>query len=378
MVKMRKRIILPVLMFIGIGCCGAQVRVSKTATPPTKSYPMQGPFTDVELRRFIALDPIDSHTHVYQSTPIFTAFLQRLNLHVLDILITRVPDRKDLDIERQQAWDFVRASNGHSSLCSTFNPFLYSQQGFSQAAIAEIDDDFAKGAVAVKIWRNLGELVKDPNGNYILPDNPVFEPIYKDIAAHNKTLIAHVADPDTMWQAPNPAADDYSSQTENSKWYFYNKPHPPSKAAILRARDHLLEENPNLRVVGAHLGSMEADFNQLSQHLDRYPNFAIDVAGRMAYFETRPRAEMIAFISKYQDRLIYGTDNEFDAGRNAKDTAQDWEDTYANDWRYFATRDIISYRDKKVQGLDLPPSIVRKIYHDNAVKWFPGILVSAQ
>jgi hypothetical protein len=50
----------------------------------------------------------------------------------------------------------------------------------------------------------------------------------------------------------------------------------------------------------------------------------------------------------------------------------DWEDTYANDWRYLATNDTILY--KKVQGLDLPPSILRKIYHDNAVKWFPGIL----
>jgi hypothetical protein len=27
-----------------------------------------------------------------------------------------------------------------------------------------------------------------------------------------------------------------------------------------------------------------------------------------------------------------------------------------------------------VQGLALSPAILRKIYHDNAVKWFPGIL----
>jgi hypothetical protein len=55
---------------------------------------------------------------------------------------------------------------------------------------------------------------------------------------------------------------------------------------------------------------MEADFNQLAQHLDDYPNFAVDLAARMPYLVMRPRADMIAFIEKYQDRLLYATDNE--------------------------------------------------------------------
>jgi hypothetical protein len=58
---------------------------------------------------------------------------------------------------------------------------------------------------------------------------------------------------------------------------------------------------------------MEADFNQLAQRLDDYPNFAVDLAARMPYLVMRPRADMIAFIEKYQDRLLYATDNEFSA-----------------------------------------------------------------
>lgn len=362
-----------------MGCSKQQLPTPLTATlPVTVTSPVSGPFSVQELRQFTALNPIDSHTHIYQSAPLFFVFLQKLNIHVLDILVTRIPDQKDLDTERQQAWEFIHASDGHATLCSTFNPFTYRRHDFSQKAIAQINHDFAQGAIAVKIWRNLGEEVKDANGNYIMPDDPVFNPIYRDIAAHNKTLVAHIADPDTMWEAPNPAADDYSSQTKHSEWYMYRKAHAPSKQAILRARDHLLEENPNLRVVGAHLGSMEANFGQLSQHLDRYPNFAVDIAGRMSYFETRPRAEIIAFITRYQDRLIYGTDNEFDPGQNAQNAVKGWEDTYANDWRYFSTNDTLSYRGQKVQGIALPQSILRKIYHDNAVKWFPGIIVNSQ
>jgi hypothetical protein len=39
---------------------------------------------------------------------------------------------------------------------------------------------------------------------------------------------------------------------------------------------------------------------------------------------------------------------------------------------------IILYRKKRVRGLALPPSVLRKIFHENAVKWFPGILGKSQ
>ena len=202
----------------------------------------------------------------------------------------------------------------------------FSQPNFSGEAIRKLNEDFARGAIAVKFYKVVGMEIKDSKGNYILPDNPVFEPIFKDIAAHNKTLIAHLADPDSAFEAPNPDAPDYEYLMQNPKLYMYGKAGAPTKPQILQSRDHILDKNPNLRMVGAHLGSMESDFNQLGQHLDQYPNFAVDLAARMAYFEMQPREKMIEFITKYQDRLIYGTDNEFYPA--VSDTPKDWEDTY--------------------------------------------------
>jgi hypothetical protein len=360
------------------GCGNRQtVNPSQPASSGEAVTPVVGPFSADELQKFNKLDPVDSHVHIYQTNPAFLALLQRLNLHVLNIIVPRSPDQRDLDQERQQSWDFVRASHGQATLCTTFNPFVYRAPGFSRSAISQIDRDFAQGAVAVKIWKNIGEQVKDAKGNYILPDNPVFEPIYKDIAAHNKTLIAHVADPNTIWEAPRPAAPDYSYYMKHPEWYMYNKPNAPSKEAILQARDHLLELNPKLRVVGAHLGSMEADLHQLGQHLDHYPNFAVDIAARMPYLVLQPRADMIAFIEKYQDRLLYATDNELLAGDSVSEALGSWENTYAFDWRFLATDDTLQYKDRKVQGLNLPAPILAKLYHENAVRWIPGILASS-
>jgi hypothetical protein len=366
------------LLISGLVIAGCSNRQTANPSQPASSgeavTPVVGPFSADELQKFNKLDPVDSHVHIYQTNPAFLALLQRLNLHVLNIIVPRSSDQRDLDQERQQSWDFVRASRGQATLCTTFNPFVYRAPGFSRSVINQIDRDFAQGAVAVKIWKNIGEQVKDAKGNYILPDDPAFEPIYKDIAAHNKTLIAHVADPNTIWEAPTPAAPDYSYYMKHPEWYMYQKPNAPSKEAILRARDHLLELNPKLRVVGAHLGSMEADLHQLGQHLDQYPNFAVDIAARMPYLVLQPRADMVAFIEKYQDRLLYATDNELLAGDSVSEGLRSWENTYAFDWRFLATDDTLQYKDRKVQGLNLPAPILAKLYHENAVRWIPGIL----
>jgi hypothetical protein len=83
---------------------------------------------------------------------------------------------------------------------------------------------------------------------------------------------------------------------------------------------------------------------------------------------------MIAFIEKYQDRLLYATDNDFLADAGVAGSLRSWENVYAFDWRFLSTSDTLKYKDRSIQGLNLPPQILRKLYHDNAVRWIPGIL----
>jgi predicted TIM-barrel fold metal-dependent hydrolase len=369
-----KKLVGLLLLIVSVSACTTQP--TKKAPAPASNQPVTGPFSATELEAFTALEPIDTHTHVYQSNPAFYAMLQRLHMHILDICVDddHTPLMKDLPLEIKDVLQVMHGSDGYVAFCTTFDPFKFRQRGFARNAIRQINHNFDQGAIAVKIWKNIGMELKDARGRYILPDNPIFEPIYRDIAEHHKTLIAHVADPNSAWEAPNPASPDYSYFKKNPEWYMYGRAHPASKEQILRARDDILEENPNLRLVGAHLGSMEANFPQLAQHLDQYANFAVDMAARMPYVMMQPHASVIAFITKYQDRLIYGTDLGFSPTANPQATVSEWEDYYARDWRFLATNDIVEYHGRKFQGLDLPQPILQKIYHDNAVHWFPGIL----
>jgi predicted TIM-barrel fold metal-dependent hydrolase len=372
-----KRIALSFLLILAVS--GYQQQASKASTSAVSTsastVPVSGPFSVEELKHFTALEAIDTHTHVFKKSAIFYAMLTKLDLHILNILVAddTIPIYADFSKQAEEARVVVGGSNRRVALCTMLDAYKFDRPDFSAEAIRKLNQDFARGAIAVKFYKVVGMEIKDAKGNYVMPDDPVFEPIFKDIAAHNKTLIAHLADPDSAFEAPNPAAEDYEYLMHHPELYMYGKVGAPTKAEIMEARDHILEKNPNLRMVGAHLGSMESNLNELGRHFDQYPNFAVDLAGRMPYFEMQPRAAMIEFITRYQDRLIYGTDNELYPDDNAQETMTDWENTYANEWRYLATNDTILYKNKRVQGLALPQPILRKLYHDNAVKWFPGI-----
>jgi predicted TIM-barrel fold metal-dependent hydrolase len=329
--------------------------------------PMQG---------FAKMSPLDVHVHIYKETPALNTFLMRYDLHMLDIAVLddRDPLYNSLEIQLKEAKSVVVGSAGHVALCTTFSPYDFEQPGFADRAIRQLNEKFADGAIAVKIYKTIGMEIRKKNGSYLMPDDPVFRPIYQDIATQNRTVIAHLAEPTSSWQPPNPDSPDYEYYKSHPGEFAYAHPGWPSKAAILAARDHILEENPNLRVVGAHLGSMELDVDEIARRFDRYHNFTVDTAARVPYLMLQPRGKVRDFMIKYQDRVLYGTDFEMMPTANVAGELNGWRETYARDWKYFATDETIDYSGHKITGLKLPVSVLRKLYHDNAVQWFPGIL----
>jgi hypothetical protein len=42
--------------------------------------------------------------------------------------------------------------------------------------------------------------LKSSSGKYLMPDDPVFDPIFEVIQAHDRTLYAHLAEPSAAWR----------------------------------------------------------------------------------------------------------------------------------------------------------------------------------
>jgi len=355
---------------------GLSIALSAVAQAPTSaSAAAQRVDEEGALRAFAAIHPIDVHVHVFKTDPAFQKMLERLTLKLMDILVTddTNPHRKHLQQQIDDAEALVRASGGHVALCTTFDPYKFGSTSFSADAIQQVDRDFARGALAVKIWKNIGMEIKDSSGQYIMADDPTFEPIYKDIASHGKTLMTHQAEPDVAWGPPDASDPSWSYYQENPQWYVGNRPGFPSKQRILDARDHVLANNPKLRMVGVHLGSMERNLDNIASHLDKYPNFAIDTAARMEYLMLMPTEKVSAFLIKYQDRVLYGTDLDLHADADVQDALSEWQSTYARDWKFLATGETMTVEGKHVHGLNLPQPVLQKIFRDNAMRWIPGL-----
>jgi predicted TIM-barrel fold metal-dependent hydrolase len=338
-------------------------------TPPQHTSDEQA------LKSLAALQPIDVHVHVFQSDLAFQSMLEQLNMKLINIVVMddTLPYRKDLQPQIDDALKLVRSSKGHVALCTTFDAYKFNDPDFPKEALEQIDRDFTNGAIAVKIWKNIGLEIKDPDGKFVMPDDPKFAPIYADIQKHGKTLMSHVAEPNVAWGPPDPDDPSWSYYKEHPQWFFYGREGFPAKNTILAARDHILAQNPKLRMVGVHLGSMEKDLDGVANRFDRYPNFAVDTAARMEYLMLTPNQKVKSFLTKYADRVLYGTDLDLLANAKADESVKEWKSVYARDWRYFATDETFDLNGKKVQGLKLPAPVLKKIYRTNASHWIPPV-----
>lgn len=357
--------------FVVLACGARSLDAASSPSSPASAKEMS---TEQALQAFAAIHPVDVHVHIFKTDPAFQAMLERLHLKVMNILVVddTLPYRRGLAAQVDVARQLVASSHGHIAWCTTFDPYKFGSPNFDADAIQQLNKNFAQGAIAVKIWKNIGMELKH-NGKFVFADDPEFEPIYKDIAQHGKTLMAHQAEPDVAWGPPDPSDPSWSYYQDNPQWFLYKKPGFPTKQEILRARDHVVAMNPDLRMVGVHLGSMEKNLDTIAQDFDRYPNFAIDMAARMEYLMLAPHDQVRAFLIKYQDRVLYGTDLDLPPDAKVPQDLKEWESTYARDWKFLATDQMLHYNGKQVRGLDLPPAVLRKIFRANAQHWIPGL-----
>jgi predicted TIM-barrel fold metal-dependent hydrolase len=321
-----------------------------------------------------AFGRIDTHIHIHRDAPALLDAMNASNWRGLDIVVCPASGDESFDLEDKlrATLKVHRDSGGTVAWASTFDARGFEKPRFADRTVDRLRRSFDDGAVAVKIWKNIGMAIKSKSGAYLLPDDPALRPVYEAIQKADKTLIAHLAEPDGAWlplDAKNPELAYYSS---NPQWHMFGKVGAPVKDAILEARDRVLARYPKLRVVGCHLGSDEDELKRLAKRLDAYPNFAVDTAARVRYFARGDRDQAREFLTRYQDRVLYATDFSFRAGDPAA-AARSLQTRHDRDWVYFSRGEMMEYDGSPTRGLGLPDGVIRKIFRENALRWLPGL-----
>jgi len=332
-------------------------------------------FTDKDFQTILK---IDSHVHLNSQNGFFEEQAGKDNF----LLITLNVDHSDsLSVMKQldNALLSVKKFPGRVFYGATFyfDTTGWGTNMWSQNVIKHLSSNISGGAVTVKLWKNIGMTERDRNGKFIMIDDEKMKPVIDYIISRNLPVTGHLGEPRNCWQplSAMTVRGDSSYFAENPQYHMFLHPDFPSYEDQINARDHLLELHPDLKFIGCHLGSLEWNVDELARRLDKFPNMAVDMAARICHLQyqsARDRKKVRDFCIKYQDRLLYGTDlSDNDAGGG--EALMKWvHSTWIRDWKYFATGDRMRSDQFRgtFEGLQLPKEVVRKIYSENAVKWY--------
>ena len=278
------RRLLPYALLVGLAAPGASL-----ADPPPA---------------FEEIPKIDVHSHVFEDVPEVVEMMDRCRVRIVNVCVRGTdPERlrrQEALAERQQA----KYGRSRFPFASTFDLTRRDDPDYVDQVKRWLDASFEKGAVMVKIWKEVGMEIKDRQGRFILPDDPLFDPIYAFLAKRGKPLLAHLAEPLDAWRPLDPESVHYGYYSKNPEWHLHGRGGFPSHAELVASRDRILERHPRLTVIGAHLGSLEHDVDELARRLDRYPNFSVDCSARTADLTRQPPDKVRAFLVRHQDRVL--------------------------------------------------------------------------
>jgi predicted TIM-barrel fold metal-dependent hydrolase len=231
--------------------------------------------------------------------------------------------------------------------------------GWAEKAVKQLEADIAAGAVGVgEIPKTLGLGYKKADGSRLRIDDRDLDPVWDACARLGIPVFIHTADPHEFFRPI-----DYTNERWLELSLFPGRRYPqdqyPSFEQLTTERDNLFRHHPKTTFVTAHMGWEANDLGKLGKLLSENPNVYTEVGAVLYDIGRQPHAAHDFFV-KYQDRIMFG-----------KDSFQPSEYPYY--WRVFETRDeyFDYYRPYhafwKLYGIDLPDSVLKKVYYQNAL-----------
>ncbi|MBD3241856.1 MAG: amidohydrolase family protein [Chitinivibrionales bacterium] len=188
-------------------------------------------------------------------------------------------------------------------------------------------------------------------------DDPQYHAYYAYLQDNAVPVLFHVADPEEFWDEE--AAPEIAKRNN----WLYTDGTFPSKEQLYDESERVLRAFPALKVVFAHFRFLSADLERAAAFLDAWPNACFDLTpgSEMYYNFSRRAADWREFFVRYQDRILFGTDNT-----THTDDLEKWGVENIDRIRRFLASDAAF----SGPGLALPPEVLEKIYHGNFERVF--------
>jgi predicted TIM-barrel fold metal-dependent hydrolase len=231
------------------------------------------------------------------------------------------------------------------------------------------------GARGLKILKTLGLYLREniTSGTLVKIDDARFDPMWDACGQLNMPVAIHVSDPVAFFTPTDRFNERYEELNNHPDWSFYGHDFP-SNAELLAARNRVIAKHPKTQFVTLHVGNFSEDLQNVGESLDRFPNMSVDLAARIGELGRQPITAR-KFVDKYQDRILFGTDATPHGDEFPQQVFND--QLYEIYYRFLETSDeYFDYSPAKIPpqgrwriyGIDLPDTILRKVYYENAAR----------
>ncbi|MFK7738199.1 MAG: hypothetical protein AB8B50_19380, partial [Pirellulaceae bacterium] len=309
---------------------------------------------------FATIDKIDMHAHIHCESTDFVSLSKRDRFFFVNMAVWSNTDPLINAAKHRTTFLQYEADPTRTTPVVSFPLENWDDVDWQEKTIEYLRVQFSKGAVGVKIWKNIGMELRDENGRLVMVDDAQLDSVIRFIEAQGKVLLGHLGEPKNCWLPLEEMTtnNDRSYFEKNPKYHMARHPELPSYEQQITSRDRMLAKHPKLNFVGCHLASLEWSVDEMANFLNRFPQATIGVAARMGqlqYQSQRNREKVIRFLTKYQDRILYGTDTGIGPDDNAVAKYESTKARWLRDWKYFVTDREVSVPelDDPVQGLQL-------------------------
>ena len=220
------------------------------------------------------------------------------------------------------------------------------------------------GATGLKIYKNLGLNLKDGEGNRVKVDDDRLQFIWEKCAELNLPVLIHSGEPIAFFLN----IDKYNERWLHAKQRpssFRPSDKYPSFEIVMSEQYNMFKKNPKTTFINAHMGWYGNNLSKLDQQLIDLPNVYVEFGAVINELGRQPVSARKFFI-KHQDRILFGKDNYNKEEYYLYFQVLETSDEYIE---YFRKRHGLW----RLYGLNLPDSVLKKVYHQNALKIFPSI-----
>ncbi len=130
-----------------------------------------------DMDDFYRIDKIDAHVHINHNTPVFTDEARKARFKLLTVNVD-YPDFPKLEIQEQIALSAMRSDPDIIAFAATFYMNGWDEPLWQNKVLMHLDSMIFAGAVAVKVWKNIGMDFRNVAGDLIMIDDTNFDKIF--------------------------------------------------------------------------------------------------------------------------------------------------------------------------------------------------------